>query len=353
MSMAYGKLILILNTQYFILNFVPMKKTIALVTGGFTGESVISLKSAAVIDRNLNRESFIVYKIIITKEAWFYLDDKDTEHYIDKNDFTLTIGTDHIKFDCVFIGLHGSPGEDGKLQGYFDMLNIPYTTCDATTSAITMNKAYTKGVVNGLKNLHVAKSIQLFKNDMDGIESIQSQLQLPYFVKPNSGGSSIGMSKVKEVTELADALEKAFNEDTQVLVEEFIQGREFSIGVYNGINGIVVLPATEVISSKEFFDFEAKYTPGITEEITPGRMTQEEQDRVKQIIVDVYKQLNCKGIVRIDYFLQHGTGNFYFIEINTVPGQTEQSFIPQQVRAAGMNIKDFYSELIDVVLKSC
>ena len=328
-----------------------MKKTIALVTGGFTGESVISLKSANVIEKNLDRDRYSVYKIIITKEAWFYQDEQNTEHDIDKNDFSLTIGADHIKFDCIFIGLHGSPGEDGKLQGYFDMLNIPYTTCDATTSAITMNKAYTKAVVNGIENLHVAKSIQLFKNDQAGIESVQAQLQLPYFVKPNNGGSSIGMSKVKTNGELAEALTKAFNEDSQVLVEEFIQGREFSIGVYDSVNGITVLPATEVISSKEFFDFEAKYTPGITEEITPGRMTDEEHDRVKRIIVATYKQLNCKGIVRIDYFLQHETSNFYFIEINTVPGQTEQSFIPQQVRAAGMDIKDFYSELIEVALK--
>ncbi|MDB5013497.1 MAG: D-alanine--D-alanine ligase [Daejeonella sp.] len=327
-----------------------MKKTIALVTGGFTGESVISLKSAAVIDNNLDRNIFIVYKIILTKEAWFYLDDQSNKHSVDRNDFTLLIGTETIKFDCVFIGLHGSPGEDGKLQGYFDMLNIPYTTCDATTSALTMNKAYTKAVVCGIKGLNIAKSLQLFSNNLEGVNLIKSELKLPLFVKPNNGGSSIGMSKVKEVTELNDALAKAFKEDTQVLVEEFIQGREFSIGVYNGKNGVTVLPATEVISSKEFFDFEAKYTPGITEEITPGRMTQEEQSRVNQVITNVYKQLNCKGIVRIDYFLQQGTGDFYFIEINTVPGQTEQSFIPQQVRAAGMSIKDFYTELIEVTL---
>lgn len=327
-----------------------MKKTIALVTGGFTGESVISLKSAAVIDSNLDREIFIVYKIMITKEAWFHIDNAGKQHFIDKNDFTLTIAANKVKFDCVFIGLHGSPGEDGKLQGYFDMLNLPYTTCDATTSALTMNKAYTKAVVCETKGLNIAKSIQLFNNDSEGINSIKSELKLPLFIKPNNGGSSIGMTKVKEVAELAEALEKAFKEDTQVLVEEFVQGREFSVGVYKGKNGITVLPATEVISSKEFFDFEAKYTPGITEEITPGRMTLEEQKLVNQIVTSVYKQLNCKGVVRIDYFLQHGTGEFYFIEINTVPGQTEQSFIPQQVRAAKMSIKDFYTELIEVAL---
>lgn len=327
-----------------------MKKTIALVTGGFTGESVISLKSAEVIGHNLDTEKFDVYKIIITRESWFYADDQDIKHEINRHDFSLSLPGKKVQFDCVFIGLHGSPGEDGKLQSYFDLLNIRYTTCDATTSAITMNKAYTKAIVADLDNLHIARSKQLFSNDAESIALVYADLKLPYFVKPNSGGSSIGMSKVKTADELPEALNKAFDEDTQVLVEEFIQGREFSIGVYKGLKGIVVLPATEVISSKEFFDFEAKYTPGMTEEITPGRMTEEEKNRVNNIITEVYCKLNCRGVVRIDYFLQQDTGEFYFIEINTVPGQTEQSFIPQQVRAAGRTIKDFYSELIEVSL---
>ena len=328
-----------------------MKTKIALVTGGFTGESVISLKSAAVIERNLDKDKFDVYKVVISKESWNYTDSEGIEFPIDRNNFTLLIGGSQVFFDCVFIGLHGSPGEDGKLQGYFDMLGIPYTTCDATTSALTMNKAYTKAVVNGIKNLYIANSIQLFANNEGSTEAVHAALKLPYFVKPNNGGSSIGMSKVNEVSALSQALNLAFAEDSQILVEEFIEGREFSIGVYNGLNGIIVLPATEVISSKEFFDFEAKYTPGITEEITPGRMTEEELNRVQKIIIDVYQKLNCKGVVRVDYFLQKDTGNFYFIEINTVPGQTEQSFIPQQVRAAGLNMKDFYSELVEVALK--
>lgn len=327
-----------------------MKKIIALVTGGFTGESVISLKSAEVIGQNLDSEKFDTYKIIITKESWFYLDNENKRFEIDRNDFSLTIGNKKVKFDCIFIGLHGSPGEDGKLQGYFDLLDIPYTTCDATTSAITMNKAYTKTIVAEIENLKVARSKQLFKNDASSLADISAELQLPYFVKPNSGGSSIGMSKVKTKKELPEALKQAFDEDSQVLVEEFVEGREFSIGVYKGLDGIKVLPATEVISSREFFDFEAKYTPGITEEITPGRMTKEEQERVSKIVIDVYIKLNCKGVVRVDYFLQKDTADFYFIEINTVPGQTKQSFIPQQVRAAGRSIKDFYTELIEVSL---
>jgi len=328
-----------------------MKKTIALVTGGFTGESVISLKSAEVIDSNIDRELFDVYKIIITREHWYYVDESGIKHVIDKNDFSLQIKDKKITFDGVFIGLHGSPGEDGKLQGYFDMVGLPYTTCDAITSAITMNKGYTKAIVNGVKDLHVARSVQLFENHETLSAEILQDLKLPLFVKPNNGGSSIGMSKVKTAEELPEALAKAFKEDSQVLVEEFIKGREFTVGVYKGKEGIKVLPATEIVTSKEFFDFEAKYTAGVTEEITPGRMTADELARVERVVAEAYRKLNCGGVVRIDYILEEGSDNFYFIEVNTVPGQTATSLIPQQVQIAGRTIKDFYTELLEVALK--
>lgn len=327
-----------------------MKTTIALVTGGFTGEAVISLKSANVIEKNLDTEKFDVYKIIITRTSWYYEDANGFKNEIDRNHFTLTLKEEIIRFDVVFIALHGSPGEDGKLQGYFDMLQIPYTTCDGLTSAITMNKGYTKAIVSDIPNLHIARSKQLFDNTKTNIDFINTTLKLPYFVKPNNGGSSIGMSKVKTVEELPTALEKAFREDTQVLVEEFIQGREFTIGVYKSKNGIKVLPTTEVIPSKEFFDFEAKYTPGVTEEITPGRMSVKELRQVEQVAAAVYQKLNCNGMTRIDFILEEKSDDFYFIEINTVPGQTETSFIPQQVRATGMTLKEFYTELIEVAL---
>ena len=326
-----------------------MKKTIALITGGFTGESVISLKSAEFVYSKLDKDKFDVYKIIITPNSWYYeLDGAKTE--IDRNSFSISLPQGTIRFDAAFIILHGSPGEDGKLQGYLDMLNIPYTSCDALSSALTMNKGYTKAIVDGIDGLFVARSIQLFSNTEKNIQKITSELKLPYFIKPNNGGSSIGMSKVKTIEELPEALGKAFNEDTQVLVEEFINGREFSVGIYKNQGGIEVLPATEVISPKEFFDFEAKYTPGMTEEITPARMTEQERERVARIVTEAYEKLNCKGMVRIDYFLENETGNFYFVEINTIPGQTATSFIPQQVKAAGKNITDFYSELIEMAL---
>ncbi|PRY50360.1 D-alanine-D-alanine ligase [Arcticibacter pallidicorallinus] len=328
-----------------------MKNTIALVTGGFTGESYVSFKSAEVIEKNIDRDRFDVYTIVITRESWYHVDANAVKHPVDKNDFSIVLNDSVIRFDTVFIGLHGSPGEDGKLQGYFDMIGLPYTTCDALTSAITMNKGYTKAITEGIEDLHVARSLQLFSHNALSSESILAQLNLPLFIKPNNGGSSIGMSKVKTAEELPEALERAFHEDTQVLVEEFISGREFSIGVFNGKDGVQVLPATEIVTTREFFDFEAKYTPGATEEITPGRMTEEEKERVEAIVKAVYEKLNCRGVIRIDYFLEEGTRKFFFIEINTVPGQTETSFIPQQVRAAGRTIQDFYTELIEVSLE--
>ncbi|MEX2591418.1 MAG: D-alanine--D-alanine ligase [Anditalea sp.] len=324
-----------------------MKKKIALVTGGFTGEAVVSLKSAAVVEKNLDLDKYKVYKIIILREKWYHEDDHGNQHLVDANDFSIHLNGEKIRFDGVFNILHGSPGEDGKLAGYFDMMRLPYTTCDALTSSITMNKEYTKAIVSGIESLHVAPSIVLFKNIPENRERILQQLKLPYFVKPNNGGSSIGMSKVKTSGELEEALNIAFKEDSQVLVEEFVSGREFSIGVYKVGGKIIVLPATEIVSSKEFFDFEAKYTPGVSQEITPGRMNEEEIARVNSIATAVYQKLNCKGAVRVDYFLENNTSDFYFIEINTVPGQTETSLISQQVRAVGKTVMEFYTELIE------
>ena len=324
-----------------------MKRKIALVTGGYTGESVISLKSAAVVEKTIDRDLYDVYKILIYPGDWHFLSASGEKSPVDLNDFSIQLGDDKITFDGVFNILHGSPGEDGKLAGYFDMIGIPYTTCDQLSSAITMNKGYTKAIVDDIEELHIAKSLQLFENSAANLKRVEEELTLPLFIKPNNGGSSIGMSKVKTWTELPEALDKAFAEDKQVLVEEFVSGREFSIGCYKGKGEITVLPATEIVSSKEFFDYEAKYVAGVTEEITPGRQNEEEVARVNRIIAKIYEKLNCKGAIRVDYFLQNGTGKFYFIEVNTVPGQTETSLISQQVRAIGMDVRDFYTELIE------
>jgi D-alanine-D-alanine ligase len=244
-----------------------MKKKIALVTGGYSGEATISYKSATTIYNNLNTALFDVYVIDVTPDGWFY--EKGIEKTaVDKNDFSLTIEGEKITFDAVFIGMHGTPGEDGKLQGYFDMLGLPYTSCNAATSALTFNKRYTVAVA-AMAGIAVAKSVHLFKHTPYNSEHILNTLQLPYFIKPNNGGSSIGMSKVTGPAQLEPALQKAFAEDSQVLVEEMIEGREFTVGVFKKQGTITVLPITEVVAHNEFFDFEAKYQ-GKSTETTPA-----------------------------------------------------------------------------------
>lgn len=321
-------------------------KNIALIAGGFTGEYEVSLNSAKNIAANLDPQKFNVYTILIDRNSWHYaLNGQKTE--VDKNDFSISPEGKKIKFDFAFITIHGTPGEDGKLQGYLDMLGIPYNTCDATTSAITMNKAFTKAIVEGIHGLHTARSMRLLERDMHDVAIIAAKLRFPLFIKPNNGGSSVGMSKVHNAAALPGALQKAFHEDDQVLVEEFIQGREFSIGAALLDGKITVLPATEIISSKEFFDYEAKYSPGVSTEITPADLPEAKREEIAGIVTEIYLRLNCKGMVRVDFILQEQTNDFYFIEINTTPGQSAASLIPQQVRAAGLNLADFYARLID------
>ncbi|HZY38393.1 MAG TPA: D-alanine--D-alanine ligase [Mucilaginibacter sp.] len=321
-------------------------KNIALCAGGFTGEYEVSVNSAENIAANLNPEKYKVYTILINRDRWFY-ESADGPVDVDKNDFSIIQHGQKIKFDFAFITIHGTPGEDGKLQGYLDMLRIPYNTCDATTSAITMNKAYTKALVEGIHGLHTARSMRLFDRDEHDIAALAASLKFPLFVKANNGGSSVGMSKVHNIAGLPDALKRAFQEDDQVLVEEFIQGREFSRGVARLGGKIVVLPATEIISKKEFFDYEAKYMAGASEEITPADIPAKKNEEIAEILTEIYLRLNCKGMVRIDFILLDSTGDFYFIEVNTTPGQSAASLIPQQVRAAGMDLSEFYGELIE------
>ena len=332
-----------------------MKTKVALITGGYTGEAEVSFKSAAFVQSQLDSDKYEIFPITISLDSWFHVNEAGIKHNVNKENFTLNIDNHLVKFDVAFIILHGSPGEDGRLQGYLDMIGLPYTSCGALTSALTMNKGYTKSILTDIPELYAAKSVLLFENHRaDADRFVREKLQLPYFVKPNAGGSSIGMSKVKALDELQEALDKAYdaeNTGKQVLVEEFVSGREFSQGIFRNAQGeLIVLPATEVRTSREFFDFEAKYIPGLTEEITPADLTMEQQERAARIIREIYIRLNCKGMVRVDFFLEHDTDKFYFIEINTIPGQTAQSFIPQQVRAFGMKEGDFYSELIEAAL---
>jgi D-alanine-D-alanine ligase len=326
-----------------------MKQQIALVTGGLSGEAQISYKSAITVSNHTDRDKFNLYKIDINPEGWWYLTEQGERTAVDRSDFSIIDNGSKIKFDAILLCIHGTPGEDGKLQGYFDLLGLPYTSCDAATSALTFNKRYTVAVA-AFAGIHVAKSLHLFKHSPISVDSILAQLQLPLFVKPNNGGSSIGMSRVDHATNLAAALEKAFKEDNQVLIEEFISGREFTIGVFKSKNVTKVLPITEIKTGNAFFDFEAKYQ-GKSEEITPAQITSLMQDQLTQAAQRVYEVFNCRGVVRIDFIYNELTAQPYMLEINTVPGQSAASVIPQQVKAMGWSLMDFYTTIIEEALK--
>lgn len=323
-----------------------MKKKIALVTGGYSGEAEISYQSVITVGNNVDRSKYDVYVIDITPEEWFYKNDNGEHIAIDKNDFSITLNDAKINFDAVLMCIHGTPGEDGKLQGYFDCIGLPYTTCDAATSALTFNKRYTVAVA-AFAGIHVAKSLHIFQNDVIDEQEIINQLKFPVFVKPNNGGSSIGMSKVNEPSEeIGIALQKAFKEDTQVLIEEFIKGRELTIGVFKTKGEIITLPITEIISKKEFFDFEAKYK-GASDEITPANVDESTAEKVRAAARKIYSVLNCNGVVRIDFIYNEEVGEPFMLEVNTVPGQSAASLVPQQVKAYGWTLQQFYTALIE------
>jgi D-alanine-D-alanine ligase len=322
-----------------------MKKKVALVTGGLSGEAQISYKSAITVNGNLDRYLFDVYQIDINQAGWWYTPENGAPQKVNRDDFSITDGGSKINFDVVLLCIHGTPGEDGKLQGYFDMLGLPYTSCDAATSALTFNKRYTVAVA-AFGGISVANSMHLFKHTPVSPSAILEKLQLPVFVKPNNGGSSIGMSKVTTADALAPALEKAFKEDTQVLVEEFISGREFTIGVFKTKGVLQVLPITEIETSNEFFDFEAKYQ-GKSVETTPALISDTMQSQLEAAAKRVYEVLNCRGVVRVDFIYNEEKGLPYMLEVNTVPGQSAASVIPQQVKAMGMSLQDFYTSIVE------
>jgi D-alanine-D-alanine ligase len=314
-------------------------KNIAILTGGDSDEKVISYKTADVVKANLPSSKYNTFLIDVQGAKW---KDLVSGKKINKNDFSLTIDGKKIKFDCAFAALHGSPMEDGKLQGYLEMMRIPYTCCDGFVSALTMNKHNTKTQLVPL-GVPMAKSVLIQKGQKIDTKALLS-MGLPLFVKPNSLGSSFGVSKVKTAEELIPAIKFAGKNDPEVVVESYLPGREFANGALR-INGeIVVLPITEIISENEFFDFAAKYE-GKSKEITPAEispaLTQQCQERSKFL----YQALNCKGVVRFDYILKEET--FYFLEVNTIPGMTTNSLVPQQARAAGWNLGDFFAEMVE------
>lgn len=323
-----------------------MKKNIALVAGGYSGEYEISIRSAGQIAQNIDTNKYNVYTIVIEKQSWYYsIKDKHVE--IDKNDFSLTLNEEKINFDGALIIVHGTPGENGLLQGYFDMLNIPYTTCSALVSTITFDKEVCNALVRSFDIVNVAKNTSVFKDEKLDLDKISTTINFPLFVKPSEGGSSIGMSKVSCKEDLLPAIEKAFDVHHKVLIEEFIEGREFSCGVMQvGEKEIIAFPATEIVSQTEFFDYDAKYN-GLSNEITPAQVSEELMLRVQETTKKLYKRLNCSGVCRIDFIYREKDDKLFFLEVNTTPGQSAQSIVPQQVRAMGRDTKWLYQTLLE------
>lgn len=325
-----------------------MKQNIAVIAGGDSGEFGISLKSGQVVAEMLNTAQFNPYLILIKGSAWYY-ENQEKKYHIDKNDFSLTIDGKKIVFDCVFCAIHGTPGENGKLPAYFEILGIPYTASDSLISALTFNKNYCNRVVASY-GIDCAGSVHLFKNEKFSVEGIIDELQLPVFVKPNAGGSSVGMSKVNAATDLEPAIEKAFREDNEVLIEEFIGGRELTCAVLRSQGELIVLPICEVVSKKEFFDFEAKYDPALANEIVPAPIPEWLEVQIKQTSALVYQKLNCRGVVRVDYIFDDKNEDLYFLEVNTVPGLTKESIVPKMAREMGISLTKLFTMMVEEAL---
>ena len=322
-----------------------MKKKVAIVAGGYSSEYIVSLNSAKGLQSYIDRERYEVFVVLITKDRWFVQWDEKTEIPIDKNDFSFIQDGKKIRFDFAYITIHGTPGENGLLQGYFDMLDIPYSSCGVSASALTFNKYFCNQF---LKNFGVktAESVFIRKGARWNSSAIHSKLGLPLFVKPNDSGSSCGVTKVTSIEQLQNAVTIAFNEGTEVLVEKFMPGTEVTCGCYKIDDKITVFPITEVVSKSDFFDFKAKYSAGGAEEITPARISSQLTEEIKTLTSDIYDWIGAKGIIRIDYIISP-ENEVKMLEVNTTPGMTFTSFIPQQIKAAGLNIRDVFTEIIE------
>ena len=322
-----------------------MKKKVAIVAGGYSSEFVISLKSAQGLRSFIDPERYEIYIVLITKDKWIVQWDEKTEIPIEKNDFGFFYSGQKICFDFAYITIHGTPGENGLLQGYFDMTGIPYSSCGVLASALTFNKYFCNRF---LKNFGVktAESFLLRKGDRWDSATILLELGLPVFVKPNDSGSSCGVTKATSADQLQTAVAIAFEEGTEVIVERFLSGTEVTCGCYK-INGkTTVFPITEVVSKNDFFDFDAKYNPNSVEEITPARISPQLTVEIQALTSKIYDYIGAKGIIRVDYIISPEE-EINMLEVNTTPGMTTTSFIPQQVKAAGLNIRDVMTEIIE------
>ena len=317
---------------------------IAVVCGGYSGEAEVSMRSAAMVMEHIDLTLYSPMKIVIQKNRWF-AEWKGAEWEVNRNDFSVMLDGEIHQFDGAFIIVHGTPGENGLLQGYFEMLGIPYTTGDVLNMSITFNKKATTTFLKSL-GFSVAESVVLYKNEEWNADSILHRVGLPCFVKPNNGGSSIGTSKVKELGQLMPAIEKAFKEDGQVIIESFLNGTEVTCGVIQWEGKVRALPMTEIVSENEFFDFEAKYK-GKSNEITPARIDKALFEEIQNLSEKIYIQLKCRGMIRVDFIIHDGLP--HVVEVNTVPGFSAASIIPQQAACVGID----KTALITAVIRSC
>ena len=325
-----------------------MKKNIAIIMGGYSDEYQISLKSGSVVLNYLDKEKYNTYPIHIFKNKWVFVDKNDAETSVDKSDFSISVNGKKVVFDCVFNAIHGSPGEDGYMQAYFELMDIPQTSCNFYQAALTFNK---RDLLSVLKpyGIKAAKSYYLNKGDIIKEKEIINTVGLPCFVKANKAGSSFGISKVHTLGELLPAIEKSYEADDEIIIEEFLDGTEVSVGVitYNGKPKI--LPITEIVSENDFFDYEAKYE-GKSQEITPARITKEQKEKVNAICLRIYNILKMKGYTRSEFIFVNNEP--YMLEMNTTPGLTEESILPQQAAAAGISLSELFESAIVEALQS-
>ena len=321
-----------------------MKKNIAVVVGGNSSEYFISLQSGEYIANSIDKNKFNVYVVTIKGNDWELSSDLYCGLIINKNDFSFNDNGQKVKFDCAYIAIHGTPGEDGKLQSYFEMINLPYVGCNVLTSALTFNKYFCNTFLLQ-SDILMANSVLVKKGNKIDTKKIIAETGLPCFVKPNEGGSSFGISKVKKEEELIPAIEKAYKESNQVIIEQFIDGKEITVGLVKTKNKDYIFAPIEIISDNEFFDYEAKYNNDKNQEIIPARISDELTKESQNLASEIYDILDCSGIVRVDYILSNN--KFYFLEINTIPGMTKESLLPKEIREYGVDFKELLTEIIN------
>ena len=321
-----------------------MKRTIAIVAGGDTSEYEVSLRSAQGIYSFIDKEKYTLYIVGMHGLDWHVRLDDGRTLPVDRNDFSFQLDGQKVKFDFAYITIHGTPGEDGRLQGYFDMLRIPYSCCGVLAAALTYDKFACNQYLHAY-GVRIAESLLLRQGQTITDDEVVEKIGLPCFIKPSLGGSSFGVTKVKTREQIQPAIAKAFDEAQEVVVEAFMDGTELTCGCYKTRDKSVVFPITEVVSHNEYFDYKAKYN-GESDEITPARISDELTDRVKKLTSAIYDILGAQGIIRVDYIVTEGD-KINLLEVNTTPGMTATSFIPQQVRAAGMDIKDVMTDIIE------